>query len=324
MDRSRVTPLAAGVFFAVAFATRAAHADTPPSPDRKEAAAEARFRDGSDAFDKGHVDEACTAFGQSLRLYPTLGSLLNLALCYEKQGKTASAWAAFTHAAAWANDPGQRDRREFAHRHASALERLLSRVQIDVDADAAPVAVAVDGEPIGEARSTLPVFLDPGDHVVEATAPSRVRYVTKVTVPATPSAAALLVKIPALAAEPTEVVAPQPQTPAPVAHSVRRTAGWIVGASGIVAVGVGSYFGIDAISKTGEIAASCGAHCDTGSTQLAEVASLVAFGVGLAALATGGWLLFVAPPSGAPNSARIEVAPRVWAHGGGLGLEGSW
>src|SRR5579859_3444728 len=109
-----------------------------PAPTANETKAESRFREGSDAFDQGRVDQACADFAESLRLFATLGTLLNLALCHEKQGKTATAWTEFVHAAASAIDPAQRDRREFARQHAAHLERSLVRLRIAVE-DASPV-----------------------------------------------------------------------------------------------------------------------------------------------------------------------------------------
>jgi hypothetical protein len=296
----------------------------PPSasPPTNESLAEARFREGSDAFDHGRVDEACAAFADSLRLYATLGTLLNLALCHEKQGKTASAWSEFTHAAAWAGDPAQRDRRDFARQHAQRLEKALTRVRIELPPTQATLTVTVDGEAVPEVDRSLPLFLDPGEHEVEAHAPQYQPSVAHVTVPATPASDALVVTLPALemlsaAPAPAPPIAP----PSPVESPMRRTAGWIVGGAGVVALGVGTIFAADAVSRTGNLAA-CGG-CSAGPAQTSEIVALATFLAGAVAVGTGAWLVF-SPPRPSPRASRLVLVPRFAQGTGGLTLAGTW
>jgi hypothetical protein len=325
---SRLSAVAPFFTLAMASASSRAAAPEPPSApapvaSSNEARAEARFREGSDAFDHGRIDEACVAFAESLKLYPTLGTLLNMALCHEKQGKTATAWREFSHAAAWATD-AQRDRREFARRHANWLERGLSRVDIELTPGAPPVAVAIDGEPMSEVMRALPVFLDPGDHAVEASAPAHKTFATRVTVSAAPMGEVPVVRIPALdpeAAKPVPAPAmPVAETRAPAPPA--RVGGLALGGVGVVAVGVGTYFGIDALSKTGSLS-GCAARCDGRPAQTSEAVSLVAFGTGLVALAAGAWLVLAPPSTGAKRGAR-GVVPWVGSREGGVNVVGAW
>ena len=62
--------------------------------------ADALFDEGLKAMDAGDHAAACAKFGESQRLDPAAGTLLHLGNCYEKVGKTASAWATFLDAAA--------------------------------------------------------------------------------------------------------------------------------------------------------------------------------------------------------------------------------
>src|SRR5262249_26584812 len=56
------------------------------------AAAEALFREGRAAAQKGDWETACPKLRESQRLDPAAGTLLNLADCEEHRGKVATAW----------------------------------------------------------------------------------------------------------------------------------------------------------------------------------------------------------------------------------------
>ena len=97
------------------------------------AAAEALFREGRELIEKGEVDAACEKFAESQRLDASSGTLLNLASCHEKQGKTATAWAEFLAAARLARTQGRPERSKEAESRAAALEPTLAYVRITMD-----------------------------------------------------------------------------------------------------------------------------------------------------------------------------------------------
>src|SRR5262245_36758792 len=95
--------------------------------------AEVLFRDGKKLMKEGKLAEACDKFEASDRLESSVGTLLNLADCREKNGQLASAWIAFRKAATVAKQAGNDAKREAeARRRASALEGKLSYLTIAV------------------------------------------------------------------------------------------------------------------------------------------------------------------------------------------------
>src|SRR5262245_32588034 len=68
------------------------------------AGARALFAEGRALMDKDRYEEACPKFEESLRLDPGMGTQFNLAHCWEKLGRTASAWALFLDVAAAARN----------------------------------------------------------------------------------------------------------------------------------------------------------------------------------------------------------------------------
>ncbi len=286
-----------------------------------EARAEARFREGSEAFDQGRVDDACAAFGESLHLFATLGTLLNLALCHEKQGRVATAWAEFVHAGAWATD---RDRRDFAKQHAARLERSLPRLRVEVEGNA-PVQVTLDGDSLSDARRAMPLFVDPGAHNLTAAAPGRRSFSTTVTIAPNPSGdAPVLVTLPELEPLPEAApVAPAPPAPPAPSRSSRVAAGWIAGGVGGLALGAGVAFGIDALSRTESLGSRCTGECDFGPAKTAEAVSLAMLVTGAAGIAAGTWLL-LGPARTSPRPIALYVAPNAAPHAAGLSLGGAW
>src|SRR6186713_826673 len=98
----------------------------------QKAAAESLFDDGLKAMKSGHFSEACPKLEESQRIDPAIGTLLYLAECYEKSGRTASAWATFREAASAASAAGQADRARQGKARADRLEENLSKLTISV------------------------------------------------------------------------------------------------------------------------------------------------------------------------------------------------
>src|SRR5688572_1623106 len=84
----------ASVFVFVCTTTAIGHAQEA----NDKAAAEVLFEQGRALLLEGKVDQACPKLSESLRLDRGIGTMLFLAECWQRMGKTASAWAQFREA----------------------------------------------------------------------------------------------------------------------------------------------------------------------------------------------------------------------------------
>src|SRR5689334_21242307 len=109
----------------------AAVASAEATPEQK-ASAEALFDAAIQAMKDGHYTDACPKLENSQRIDPGVGTLLYLGECYERIGRTASAWATFREAASQAEASGQARRAKAAHDRIAKLEPDLSYLTIEV------------------------------------------------------------------------------------------------------------------------------------------------------------------------------------------------
>ena len=143
------------------------HAEPGPS-DR--AIAERLYDQGRRQMTDGQLAAACESFGESQRLDPGTGTLLNLATCHESLGRLASAWVEFREAAAASRQEGRADRTRYAEEHLLAIEPRLAYLTIAMPESAegdAPVVV-LDGRVLGPAAWGVGIPVDPGWHEVVA------------------------------------------------------------------------------------------------------------------------------------------------------------
>lgn len=301
---------------------------TPARAQQDKVLAEALFREGRELIDQGKVAEACGKFGESYRLDRALGTLINLALCHEKEGKTASAWAEFSDAAADA--AAEKDDREaFARKHIASLLPELSRLRLVVAPPASGLAtldIRLDGHVLGRAAWSSPLPIDPGDHEISAAADGKKTYTAKVTIVKGPGVTN--VNIPALEDAPA-VINVKPADPEVATDSnvgkTQRLIGYIVGGAGAVGLVVGAGFGLSAISLKGDRDARCtadgfceqeGVDKDKDARRAATV-STIGFITG-GVLAAGGVVLVLTAPRGKARDVRVGV------HGHGVWLGGTF
>ena len=314
---SRAVVLALGL--SVALPAVKARADAPAAGGTPAALSEALFREGRQRMTDGSYGEACPKLAESQRLDPHLGTLLNLAFCHAHQGLTATAWAEYAQAAAEAQRAGRKENEATAREQMKSLDAVLSRITLVAPSPPPGLEVTLDGAALGAGAlgSSLPV--DPGHHEFVARAPGLTS--ARWTVDALPGPSSQIVKVPEL-----ESPVPAPDAPSPPAEPALRS--WYVGpivfgGLTLVGAGLGTYFGLAAISKNTIASKECPqGQCsgpgltDDHAARVDATASTVAFGVAAAAAVTSVvWFVIDRRQSG---RLRATAGPMR------LGLEGSF
>jgi hypothetical protein len=288
-----------------------------------KAAAEALFTEGRTLATAGKCAEAIPKFQASQKLDPGVGTLLNLAECYEAVGRTASAWAEYREVISVARLAGSKDREELATQKAKALEPKLSRLAVKVSAeagDAAALTITRDGETLQSAELGVGIPVDPGSHVIEASAPGKERFSQTIEVGG--DADSKVVEIPALAAGPNAAPPPgakeEPKADSGGGGGTQRTIGLVTMGVGVVGVAVGTIFGLQASSKWSDAKDKCSDYpygCGDDGVSLADDAkgastiSTIGFIAGGVCLAGGAALFFTAGSGGSEKSVAVGVGP---------------
>jgi serine/threonine-protein kinase len=316
-----------------------AHADANQS-----ALAETLFREGKRLMDEKQFDQACPKLADSYKTEAATGTLLALALCHEGQGKTASAWSEYNDAAARAHSEGAKDREQAARDRALALEPRLSKLTIRLapaTAQVAGVTVKLDGLSQPSAAWGVAIPVDPGDHAVEVMAPSYAPF--RVGVKIGINADKKEVSVPALVATsappapaagtPTSGIAPlSPLRTEPAEApqgSTLRTAGWVVGGFGVLGLGLGTVFALQASGKNSDSKKDCTADIcgDAGYTNRTDAISAgnratVGFLLGGALVAGGVTMILLGGSGDSSKGASLQASPTFGMGSMGLMLKG--
>jgi serine/threonine-protein kinase len=310
-----------------------------PAAAGDPAAAQVLFDDAKRLSGEGKYADACVKFEESQKLDPGIGTLFNLADCFEHVGKTASAWAAFLDVAAQARAQKQPQREQVAADRAAALKPRLARLTITVSegASASGLHVERDGTEVGPGQWGTAIPVDPGQHTIRASAPGKQTWQTVLDVKAEGDAAAVVAPLLDAASAPPAAPAPPPADSGVEAQSdtdsggSRRVIGLVVGGAGVVGLGVSAVFGLVSKSKHDDAGKHCDSdtnHCDATGVSLRDDArqagtiSTIVFLVGATALATGAVLYFTAPKK--VGGAAVTASPVVARGQGGLALQGVW
>lgn len=301
--------LAAGC--AASLAAGPAYAE-PSATDR--AVAQTLFDQGRALMDEGRFAEACSAFARSQKLDPGAGTRLNLALCHEAEGRTATAWMELNEALSQAKRDHREDREQLAQQHIAALTPNVPHALLKVNDKSEELEIRLDDVLLDRAVWDGPIPIDPGDHVVVASAPGKRPFSAR---PRFAPGETLTVVVPPL--ETGEAAAPGANgATADRPEEGHRTLGWVVASGGLASVAVGAYFGVRALDAKSESDRLCPrTPCtDREGTDLSKDAvtfgwgANIGIGVGLVALGVGTYLVLTAKPSArAAAASKLVVSP---------------
>lgn len=290
----------------------------------EKASAEALFDRGLAALREGKLEEACARLEQSNAIERGIGTMLYLAECYEKSGRTASAWALFREAWSEAQAAGQMDRANQGRLRAERLEPLLSRLAIEVpESNRVPgLEITRNGIPVPKGLWGLSLPVDPGEQRIDARAAGFRGHTLTLVIEKGPAAqrttipkleAAPVAAIPAPEVDATldmrppsggSIPPPPPTAPPPRGMSTPQIIGLATAGAGAVLLVVGTAYGVRAIKKNNQ-AKDAGCDNDDCTTSRGErltddaiTASRVSnVGVfGGAALVAGGLLTYFLMP----------------------------
>jgi hypothetical protein len=251
------------------------------------ATAQALFEEGRALLQAEKTAQACPKLAESHRLDPAMGTLLALALCHEKEGKLASAWAEFTEVEGLARRGGRQDRERLAKEHAAALRGRMSTLLIEVPAPIAAtpgLEIRRNGVPLGRGAWNTAAPVDGGQYAIQVAAPGKKSWEGVVVVK--PESDKARMTVPPLTDESTlgaAAVASSGQSPAPNDASAKSAehapagkpwgvaewAGVAMVGAGAIALGTSGYFLASALSHKKDAEPHCqGNYCN--ATGLSE------------------------------------------------------
>lgn len=276
----------------------------------REAYAERLFQHGVQRMKQDDCAEAVREFTTSQELDPSAATLVNLATCYARLGRKATAWKTYRKAATAAQLEGDDALRARSFHAMSLLSPTLTKLRIIAPNAASPLSLRINGEPV-TGYDGLPIPLDPGESVVEAAAPGHEPWRRSVT--AGELGATLVIEVPEL----------RPVEPAQRGPDL-RTPALVAGGAGVALLVVGAVLAVNASATYDDSNAHCGGgRCTARGVDLRQQAiqkaQFATYAIGIGTVATGAgialWLL--SPPS--PKPAQ-EAMP--WVEGGtpGFGL----
>ena len=217
--------------------------------------------------------------------------------------------------------------------------RIPSVVLVAKDAsgaDLVDVKVLMDGVPIATMLDGRAIDVDPGAHTFVFERADGTKAEARAVADERGKGRAVTVT---LGAAPPTTVAPVPASPNPTSPpgapppaqsttssvSPLKTVGIVVGVAGVIGLGIGTGFGVEALSMKAFALPGRPAFGVASNAYSQATVSTVGFIAGGALLA-GGVVLFLAAPSGGSErpAASVRVSPMVGASAGGLQLAGAW
>ena len=295
----------AAAVLVVALAATSASADV--AEDR--AAARQHLTQAQDFKKQGNLAEALGHFQESQRLDPKLATLLDLADCAEQLGKLVEAqgyWAAGRDQAKKDEKPQSRAR---AEQRLAAVEKRVAHYTLQLAAGApADTQVFHDNVLVDAAALGTAVAANPGEHLVvvkasgheDAPFPLKLAEGDNQTLPIAVGQAIVVAAPPPPPPPPKPVVqAPPPESSS---GSGQRTVGLILGAGGVVGLGVGGVLWNVGYRNSNSLGSTAGNQMLAGQVLVVT---------GGALLVTGAVLFLTAPSGNTARATRMPVLPVV-------------
>jgi hypothetical protein len=236
--------LGAALLVSLTFAAPA-RAEAPASAN--VARAEVLFQSGRQLMREGRFAEACPKLEESQRLDPAPGTQLNLADCWEREGRTASAQREFLAVAQTAESKGEKERAAIAHNRAKQLENRLTKLVLLVPPGARlnGLQLTRNATPVPQEQWGVPQAVDPGGFVIEARAPGRRTFKSEFTL--RNDAAVHNLTIPTLVIDGATTRPPAPDAATSRGEWLQRGGVGLAGL-GVVGLALGTVFGVRAVS----------------------------------------------------------------------------
>ena len=328
--------------------TTQASSQAPPSSDKQ---AQSLLSQGKKLMKAGQYPQACPKIAESQSLAPAPTTLLELAMCHENEGKIATAQNEFTTVVMQATNPKDASAKT-ARVHADALLPKLPRLTIKVPAgsESQGVQITLDGLPVASSSWGLSNPIDPGTHQIVATTKGSPPWSKKVNV--TSPGEQLTVDVPgpravdqAPPAEPTPEKTAKVETPFGAdtsppkeeeepTHASRPALGYVLFGAGVVGTGVGTYFGLRAISLRKDSDQNCVSGCTVEGVDLNNRAKTAAWisdfgiGIGVVGIVIGGYMLLKTPEETGQKQETTETSlrlmPELTSTRAGLNVGGTW
>ncbi len=264
-------------------ATEGDERDQGTAGESDTAAAHSLHQLGEALMRMGDLDEACPKLEQSLAAEVSSETALLLALCHDKQGKLASAWAGYRQAAVMLRAAGRDADAHQAAERALDLGPKVPKLTI-VPAQRVPgMEIWRDGVKFGAGVFGVPVAINPGKHTVDVRAAGYQSWSTELSIGANGDR-------PIVAVPPLRKLSSGPQTGPTTEGSGRSwlfTTGVISAGAGAASVGLGAILGLVAARdiRTAESDETlCGAdrQCSDEGYALVERADREALGATIA------------------------------------------
>lgn len=270
------------------------------------------FGEGRELLEKGRFAEACEKFRQSEEAAPAIGTLINLAYCYEQTARFRSAMDAYAEAEMLAKQAKDDKRERFARERFAAVEPKSMKLVVRV-ADAASTGIEVkrNNVVVPPSQWGVPQSVDPEDFVITATAPGRASW--KGAVIGRGEGAVITVMVPSLEeAHAASGAAPIAKPTASGIGSIgtKRIIALGLGGAALATIGAGTALAFGAKSRYDDSRAHCDdAGCDEASVEAQRGAiaqgniATVLFAAGLACIGGGVYLWITGGDDGSAKAA---------------------